>query len=121
MNEAMQAAILAKIAFRGDSMTRYQAAAIMTAMAEFPGEVGADDIPAEFKPDDQTTAGCAWALLKADGVHLFCRVGRRSSRDPARRAAWINTYRLTSPVLARTWLARHGYAAPEMKGQMVLL
>jgi hypothetical protein len=113
MNDRLVNAILQKLAFKGDAMLRYQAAAVLTALSLHPMEIGADDIPACFRPQDSTTAGCSWALLKSDGVHLFVRKDRRASKSESRNKAWINTYSLTSVALAETWLRRHAIAPPK--------
>jgi hypothetical protein len=123
MNPALANAILQKLGFRGESMRRYQAAAIYTAIAQWPAEIGADDVPEQFRPQDATTAGCCWALLKSDGTHLFSRAGRRMSRTESRNSAWINTYRLNSVDLANAWLAANGWppAQPIRQPELQLL
>lgn len=120
MNPNLANAILQKLGYRADQMRRYQAAAIYTAIALWPAEIAADDIPSEFRPQDTTTAGCSWALLKSDGLHLFIRVGRRASRSEGRNAAWINTYRLASIELANAWLVANHFAPARPKPQQEL-
>lgn len=109
MNPGIRDAIFQKLAFKPDEMKRYQAAVIYTALALFPGDIAADDVPAELRPQSSTTAGCVFALLKSDGLHLFLRSGRRASKSPGRNCAWINTYSLGSRELARTWLEKNGF------------
>lgn len=109
LNESLANAILQKMGYRADAMRRYQAAAIYVAIELFPVEIGADDVPECFRPQDQTTAGCCWALLKSDGCRLFDRAGRRASTSPGRNAAWINTYRLHSVALANAWLTANHF------------
>lgn len=104
-------AIFAKVAFKPNETERYQIAAVVTGLKLYPLEVAADDIPPDYKPPDNTTAGCAWALLKSDGARVFERVGRRASTDPKRKAAWVNTYRVR-PAMARAWLKAHGIEPP---------
>lgn len=113
MNPGLLNAIFQKVAFRGPDMRRYQAAVLYAAIATFPAEIAADDIPAALRPQDTTTAGCVFALLKSDGLRIFERVGRRASRSPGRHCAWINSYRLTSRNLAKTWLNKNGFPAPD--------
>ncbi len=110
MTEQLAHAIFQKVAFKGDEFKRYQATLLYTALGLWPQDVAADDVPGWLRPASLTTAGCAWALLKCDAVHVFERVGRRASRSEKRNAAWINTYRLTSRALANTWLERNGFA-----------
>ena len=115
MNSDLTAAILVKLAFHPDEMRRYQVAAVLTALHRYPAEIAADDVPDAFRPVDHTTAGCCWALLKSDGVHLFRRAGRRMSKSATRNGAWINTYQLASVALAETWLRRHNIEPPPRK------
>lgn len=109
MNEPLTNAILQKVGFKGPEMRRYQAAVLYRALELHPQEIAADDIPSEVRPDNPTTAGCVFAVLKGAGQHLFQRTGRRASRSRSRHSAWINTYRLTSIELARTWLRSNGF------------
>lgn len=112
MNAQLLNAILQKIAFKGPEMQRYQAACILTALEYHPRYFGADDVPLPFRPESMTTAGCAFALLKSDGLKIFERVGRRKSKSKLRNGAWINTYRLTNRGLALRWLERNGFERP---------
>jgi hypothetical protein len=98
MNNDLANAIFGKIGFRGDKVRRYQAACIYKAMQLYPSEFGADDVPNEFKPQDQTTAGCVFALMKSEGQRIFIRSGRRASKCPSRKSAWLNTYRVSLPA-----------------------
>lgn len=125
MNEGLANAIFGKVGFRGDTVKRYQAACILSAMQVFPGEFGADDVPNEFRPQDQTTAGCVFALMKSDGQKIFNRVGRRASKCATRKSAWINTYRIVMPI-AIAWLKANGFEVPKqdqdvLAGQQLLI
>lgn len=123
MNPNLLNAILQKVAFKGDEMRRYQAACIYTALALYPQEFGADDVPEPLRPQSMTTAGCAFALLKSDGLQIFARAGRRKSKSKDRNGAWINTYTLPSPRLACAWLTANGFPVEfqgEVKQQQLL-
>lgn len=115
MNDSLRNAIFQKVAFKGDEMRRYQAAVIYTALALHPGEFAADDVPEALKPQNATTAGCSFALLKSDGLSLFIRCGRRASKTPSRNSAWINTYKIASRELAKTWLEPNGFPPADVK------
>lgn len=112
MNEPLNNAILQKVGFKGPEMRRYQAAVILRALELHPVEVAADDVPPEVRPENPTTAGCVFAVLKGDGQHIFLRTGRRASKSKKRNSAWINTYRLTSVPLAESWLRANGFTPP---------
>ncbi len=122
MNEPLLNAILQKVSFKGPETRRYQATVLLVALELHPLEIAADDIPLALRPQNPTTAGCVFALMKSDGCRIFDRVGRRASKSKKRNCAWINSYRLASIALAHRWLAANGFTVPAQKdGQLLLI
>lgn len=106
-------------AWKQGAFVRMQAAIIRRAMAAShvsPGDVAEDTVADE---DRQGVASNAWNSLVALGVlERLPRTatfpayeiygGRTRNKNPGAKGRWTAVYRLTSPGLARSWMARHG-------------
>ncbi len=114
-----------KLIFKPDATFHYAVEAIKTACRLLDVDrvdyFGADDLPEDAHPDDSTTSGAVFIMLKSANLIVHSEHhepgqgivhGRRCSKQRSRNSAWISLWKLRNRAIADTFLKVHAAQRP---------